>query len=302
MRPPVVAGIKALTSARAPELDALNISWFGGEPLVAKRLILDLSEHFRRIADEHESLSYGAHMTTNGHLLDLPLARRLVALGIREYQISLDGPPEMHDRTRVKANGRGTFWQIWANLLAFRDSDLDAKIMIRVHFMPDTYLLLDPLIEMINAEFGGDPRYSIYFKSVERLGGPHDDQTPIFRSDDEKDDIKGYLDSKLSNEKQVCHIARDKAYVCYAAKPNSLLVRPNGELGKCTVALYDARNRLGRLNADGTIEVEQDKLRLWLRGFESLNEHELACPYATMERAFVENKGRYELPIVTVTS
>jgi uncharacterized protein len=308
MRPGVVRGIKALTSERAPELDGLNISWFGGEPLVARRLVLDLSEHFQSLADEHGSLSYSAHMTTNGYLLDLPLARRLVGLGVRDYQISLDGPPAIHDETRVKQNGAGTFRQIWGNLRAFRDSGLDAKFMIRVHFTPHTYKRLEPLIEMLNKEFGGDMRFPIYFKPVERLGGPDDDQMPVFHNDAEKDAVKQYLDSLLTSEKQAYHQGSGKTYICYAARPNSLLIRPNGELGKCTVALYDARNRLGSLNEDGTIDIDQDKLRIWLRGFQSLNEQELGCPYATMEQAFVENRGRYDtlavrktLPLLTTS-
>ena len=295
MTPEVVRGIKALTSDRAPELDGLDISWFGGEPLVADRIVLDLSEHFAGLAHDHPDIEYGAHMTTNGALLHPQLAERLVELGVREYQISLDGPPELHDRSRIKKNGGGTFAQIWSNLLAIRDSSLDMKqVMIRVHFNRENYKLLDPLIEMLNEEFADDPRFSVYFKSVERLGGPNDDDTPLFGSDQEKDEIKLVLDAKLRKPRQAFHLGGGQTYVCYAARPNSLLVRPNGELGKCTVALYDSRNRLGTLNEDGTIEVDHDKLRLWMRGFETNDKYQLACPYATMEDAFVENKGRYE--------
>ncbi|MCA1709363.1 MAG: hypothetical protein LC808_41230, partial [Actinobacteria bacterium] len=71
----------------------------------------------------------------------------------------------------------------------------------------------------------------------------------------------------------------DSAYICYASKPNSLMIRPDGAVGKCTVALKDARNNLGRINPDGTLEIDQAKVKPWIRGFVSLNEVELACPY-----------------------
>ncbi|PPU93786.1 hypothetical protein XalbCFBP2523_04890 [Xanthomonas albilineans] len=71
-------------------------------------------------------------------------------------------------------------------------------------------------------------------------------------------------------------------YICYAAKPNSLMIRANGRIGKCTVALNDDRNDLGKLHADGTIEVANDKLRLWMNGFSDLSEQSLGCPLSSL--------------------
>jgi uncharacterized protein len=72
-------------------------------------------------------------------------------------------------------------------------------------------------------------------------------------------------------------------YVCYASKANSLAIRSNGDIAKCTVALSDERNRIGHLNKDGTVEIDKTLFRLWLKGLQSGNDMELACPYAAME-------------------
>ncbi|MEI9995057.1 MAG: hypothetical protein WDM91_10715 [Rhizomicrobium sp.] len=71
-------------------------------------------------------------------------------------------------------------------------------------------------------------------------------------------------------------------YICYAAKPNSLLIRANGRIGKCTVALDDVRNDIGSLNADGTIALNNVKLRPWLRGFGTLDPESMGCPLRDM--------------------
>lgn len=66
--------------------------------------------------------------------------------------------------------------------------------------------------------------------------------------------------------------------VCYASKLNSLLIRADGRIGKCTVALYDDKNIVGKLNEDGTLVLDNEKLLWWARGLFSGDKHELACP------------------------
>lgn len=51
--------------------------------------------------------------------------------------------------------------------------------------------------------------------------------------------------------------------VCYAAKPNSLVVGANGRLYKCSVALDDEANRIGWLREDGRMDVHAGKATLW---------------------------------------
>ena len=73
-------------------------------------------------------------------------------------------------------------------------------------------------------------------------------------------------------------------YVCYAGKANSFVIRADGGVAKCTVALYDERNRVGKLNEDGTIALDRLRLMPWLKGLETLDLDTLACPYQTLTR------------------
>ena len=40
MEPRVVTGVKRFLSKRAPKLDLLRIDWFGGEPLLARPIVV----------------------------------------------------------------------------------------------------------------------------------------------------------------------------------------------------------------------------------------------------------------------
>jgi len=220
-------------------------------------------------------------MTTNGYLLDCNTAAGLVSLGVNSYQISLDGYDDVHDETRRRADCAGTFDRIWANLLSLRDSQLGLRVTLRVHFTPDSFLRLDPLINAINDEFASDKRFCVYFKDIGRLGGSSDDSIRLFPNPSIAQ-VRTFLNTKLTNPAQAASLDADESYICYASKPNSLLIRANGQLGKCTVALYDDRNNLGRLNPDGTLQIDQNTLRGWMRGFVALSESELSCPLSAM--------------------
>jgi uncharacterized protein len=70
--------------------------------------------------------------------------------------------------------------------------------------------------------------------------------------------------------------------ICYASKANSLLIRSNGRIGKCTVAFDDERNDLGKLQSDGSINIDNKKLQHWIRGLGTLESDATGCPIQKM--------------------
>ncbi|MDC0679007.1 radical SAM protein [Sorangium atrum] len=279
MTPTVTEAIRKLVRDRVDELDELTISWFGGEPLLAKGVVLDLASFFYGLASERPSLQYRANMTTNGYFLDLATATELTALGVREYQISLDGDEDLHNAIRRSRSGEPTFARIYQHLLALRASDLAIQIIVRVHFSPQTHEALDPLIERLDRDLGGDVRFQFYFKAIEPLGGPHNHQ--IERIPYERQmAMRAALAAKVRNRRQVHEPVGHE--VCYASRANSFLIRPNGAIGKCTVALEEPGNAVGRLLADGSIDVQLERFVPWLIGLQSGREDDLACPWRSL--------------------
>lgn len=284
MKKETIQGIKALLERRCAEedLEFLNVGWFGGEPLLAKDIILEIAEYAKSLSQKYPRLSYIGDMTTNGYLLDYKTLTALEDVGVRDYQISLDGHREVHNQSRIRADGASTYDQIWANLLTIRDSSLPVHVVLRVHFTVDTLQLIDPLLEEIRKEFIHDQRFSVFFKAVERLGGPNDAEIKIF-SETEKEEAVKLLKTKLYGENLPVsppHI--QPGDICYASRPNSLVIRANGDVGKCTVALYDERNKIASLKPDGTLEIIPGRLAPWIRGLKTLDLATLACPLANL--------------------
>ncbi|MBC8122626.1 MAG: radical SAM protein, partial [Gemmatimonadaceae bacterium] len=271
MKQEVVQGVKALLDRRSLSLHYLNLSWFGGEPLLAKDIILDVAGHATELARKSQ-FNYSSNITTNGYHLDMTTATALVQVGVNSYQISLDGPPDVHNRTRRRADGSGTFERIWTNLMGLRASSLPVRIMLRVHFSADTCELLNPLVDALRDTFLDDPRFSVFFKGVEHLGGPNDAEIRVL-SKAQQAAVIARLQARLrggdSSPVNIHEIGDD--YVCYAARPNSLMIRANGDVGKCTVILNDERNKVATLRPDGTLALVPGRLGPWVRGIESLD-------------------------------
>jgi uncharacterized protein len=66
--------------------------------------------------------------------------------------------------------------------------------------------------------------------------------------------------------------------MCYAAHPAVWVVRADGSLSKCTVALSHPNNRVGRLNENGTLTIDAESLEPWMRGLFTAELSALECP------------------------
>jgi len=100
--------VAAIHSGRWPTVE---VQWFGGEPLLAYNVVLDLADSFVAAARE-AGVTYESQITTNGSLLSVEKVKRLIEAGVTRFDITLDGPAEIHDVSRPLKNGRGSFDQI----------------------------------------------------------------------------------------------------------------------------------------------------------------------------------------------
>lgn len=277
MEPWVVGGVKRLLASRAPGLSLLELSWFGGEPLLAADVVEDVMAHVRSLRERHAGLRLAADMTTNGYLLDPPMFRRMLRLGVNDFQISIDGPREWHDRRRVTAGGRGTFDRIWGNLLAMRDVQDPFQVQVRVHVDRDNQELLPGFLPVYREAFGSDPRFALFIRGLSRLGGPNDSTLAVFDREEGARVIGALRERARSMGLRLAETDGDDP-VCYAARANSFLVRANGRLNKCTIALEHPSNQVGRIHEDGRVEVLPGIMAPWMRGLWSGSPAELKCP------------------------
>ena len=91
----LVDAVKMFVAQKVPNLDYFALSWFGGEPLLTKDILFEISEYTQKLAAKHNCKLVG-NLTTNGLLLDVKTLRRLVELQQNRFQISIDGDKDFH--------------------------------------------------------------------------------------------------------------------------------------------------------------------------------------------------------------
>lgn len=327
MKAPTIEGIKNLVSARK-DLQELSLSWFGGEPLLALGVIREISAHCISLSREL-GFAFDGGLTTNGYLLKPDVLEELVSLNQNFFQITLDGWGDVHDQTRRRADGKGTFKQIWRNLLSAAETDLEFEILLRIHLTNSNFESLRELCREIRLAFRGDNRFRLDFQDVRDLGGeggesvvplgahefkqrvaellvlsrdaeepgsdsptaasPAELTSPSGTSAPSGQDTSAAelnfdiatLDQKSGESaggRRAYELARNEPYICYASKPNHFLIRADGRVGKCTVALDHPGNTIGAINADGTISLDVDSANRWHVGFQSFDLDQMGCP------------------------
>ncbi len=93
----------------------LRINFFGGEPLMNKTAVRDISRELKTYTGK-KGIELSLWIITNGVLLDKDLVRELVPMGLKRIKVTLDGNREQHDSKRRFKNGMGTFDIIMDNL------------------------------------------------------------------------------------------------------------------------------------------------------------------------------------------
>ena len=266
MRPEVRTGIKNLVQNRLKRLSFLSVSWFGGEPLYGFPAIEDLAPFFLQTAEEND-LGYSFGMTTNGYLMTPDIADKLLAWKIRNFQITLDGVAEDHNRSRPARDGRGTFSQIYDNLVSLSERSDEFRVSIRINFDRDNHPRLTELVEQLEEHFSEDPRFSLNFFAVGRWGGSGDAALNVCGTD-EAEQVRSQLKAEARrrglNIGTIKGINRLGGDVCYAARPYNLIVGATGKIMKCTIALdTEDYNVVGALQEDGSLQLDPDKMALW---------------------------------------
>lgn len=245
---------------------SVKLDYFGGEPLLNKRFILRLN---RRVLEWCRSSGVpfaGSSMTTNGYCLDENFFRDALQVGITGFQITLDGPPGIHDANRPLKGGKPTYAVIVRNILSMLRVDAPFLITLRVNFAPGVHSMeiYSRFFAELRRQLGADPRLLLMPETIENWSG---DFAAAF------DSYRSTLDAKLQLEQlamdngftllSTAIYASDDPHACYSGKEGSSIIYPAsrnaaGEtecaVKKCTLCLEDKRNDVGRLDARGELQ------------------------------------------------
>jgi uncharacterized protein len=125
---------------------SLHVTWFGGEPLLAFDVIVKFCDALTILCKERKC-DFTQSMITNGSLLDeKKVAFLTYQKNFHNIQVTLDGPPDVHDQRRPTLGNKSTFFRILENVKKAADA---LPISIRVNIDRTNYQALDRFIDLI---------------------------------------------------------------------------------------------------------------------------------------------------------
>jgi uncharacterized protein len=282
MNSETISGLKTLVKEKAANLSNLNISWFGGEPLLALDVIEELSNSFLAVAKE-QNIVYSSDLVTNGYFLTKEVFQKLLSWEIEQFMITIDGIQEIHDGRRYLAGGGGSFEKIIANLKAIKEIQDDFDMTIRVNFDESNLEETSKLIEFLKDYLADDHRFGIFFRPVGRWGGKNDDELPVCNQITSNKKIWEFTNEAITQgigmSSMVAGSLMPTGSVCYAAKPHSLVVGSDGQLYKCTISFDEEVNKVGKIYEDGHLDLDYDKMASWTTSGEETDSVCQSCFY-----------------------
>jgi uncharacterized protein len=289
---PQIEALHGLPPEAAPRLD---IGFFGGEPLLAANR--PLVEHVLRRGRERGEARFWA--ITNGTELDAYedlLSPELIG----SVQITLDGPPEQHDRRRVDAAGGGSWERIARNV----GMALERGVQVAIRTNVDR-TNLDGLpalaAEIVAHGWDRSPNFGAQVAPV-RATGPAGDGTDrgksspgvtldsweldrrltAMRETHPQVAVLGRVDDTLRHQARRIFARRGlpafKPSFC-SAHTGMYIFDPFGDIYACWEKTGDEKVRIGHVGEDSAVRFNFDVQALWHGRTVASNPVCLQCRY-----------------------
>lgn len=137
----------------------INISWFGGEPLLNTDIIEHVSKDIIYFSEKN-GIEFYANMTTNGILIDEYIAL-IKRCRIKSVQITLDGTKDVYESVKNYINIVDAFEHIVNNIFLLTQNDI--YVSIRMNVGRNNSENLELLCHQLLADTRWNDKIDIYF-------------------------------------------------------------------------------------------------------------------------------------------
>ncbi|WBL25749.1 radical SAM/SPASM domain-containing protein [Zunongwangia sp. HGR-M22] len=278
--------IDNLINSKKDKLKRFSLKWFGGEPLLYfNKTILPLLKHVYPKM-EANNIRFKSSFTTNAYLINQKLLDECKKYGVDDFQITLDGNRERHDKVRYVSKTKGSYDEIIDNIkLCLKNKfHVTARINISEETLPGILDIMDDFEDVSNLE---RPFLTFSFHKVWQV------------KKDLKTEISDIVSAFRLKNFTVASVAESSASIrssCYADKLNQATINYNGDIFKCTAREFSKESRDGILESNGNIDWNEERVKKRLEDTRFRNKPCLECKILPIcnggcSQVRVENEG-----------
>lgn len=225
---------------------ALNLSFFGGEPLLRYSGIVVPLINYASDLSKVYNCKLNISFTTNGALLNSQMLEFFQDKNVA-FQITVDGSEKLHDKTRFFLNGNGSYHIILHNISSLLRNK--HKVVLRINYTDENIDNINDIADdVIKITTSYDRKYLIF--SLHQVWQKSNEDL----SDKINKELLLLWNKGLSAIKPTFDNIR---HPCYADKLNSVVINYNGDLYKCTAVDFVNTQREGYLNEYGQLIWEK---------------------------------------------
>lgn len=260
------AALVKFVENRLDTAKSFSVTWYGGEPLLAKDIIYSLSEKFLEICAT-KNVDYDAFIITNASLMDDADVENFKRYKISGAQITIDGPREIHDARRKNITGESTFDKLINNVNALLNNDLTA--IVRINIDKDNLSRVDELLENLrekipryenlNIDFGQVTAFTDICRSIESDCYGNEQFADIMLPLYDKVEAAGFRMNKMSA------YPSPRTNFCCTDYVSSFVVDNHGALYRCWNHVGNAKKSCGNVNEPESLKLGENYLSwiLW---------------------------------------
>lgn len=256
-----------------PEKGFFTVSWYGGEPLLAGKIIRSLSEQLFAICEEKECRCLGT-IVTNGYLLGRDQVEFLKENKVFRAQVTIDGPRDIHDKRRPLKSGKPTYDVITSNIDAITDIE-DFFVSVRVNIDRRNAPRVGELFEDWKGR-GWHERKNLefYFGHVEDYTRSFGGRMECMVSEEFSDFIVDAYNQAMDHGFKIALFPYPRNVNCAAIGNSNAVFEPNGDVQACWACVGHSEHKIGRLTSEG---LERNKSFYKWAGWNAFREECVEC-------------------------
>ena len=137
--------------------EAVNITWFGGEPLFNQPAMDTICRDLREFG-----ISFTSSAVSNAYLFDEAAVKKAGELwNLQKVQVSLDGTEDVYNKSKAFIYREGSAYQVVLSNIG-RLLDAGIKVTVRLNFDLYNAADLETLVEELAQRFGKKEGFSVY--------------------------------------------------------------------------------------------------------------------------------------------
>lgn len=257
-------------------IETLNLTWFGGEPLMA---IPEMEKLYKKLRRKLKGVTFHSNIITTGFHLTEDSIKTLQQMKVENMQITLDGLKDTHNKIKFTKGCDDVFTTVLNNIDKTCELAPEIHVVIRTNLTKSNAHEYKELQQMIRTRFAGKNVVITPAFVMDRDNCGHSHSQNLFT-------VKEYpkyileLAEKGIDSPQVRY--PNLFFIECAIRNNySVSFDPEGNMYKCWEHIGERKYALGKINKNGVVEnINKTLLNRQMFGADPLEDPICRkCPY-----------------------